>query len=47
VFVAKRIAFLRGDKLPPRVDKAREVARHLESAMELLESLNQEMQNTN
>lgn len=43
VFVRKRTDFLKREKLPSRVDKAREVAGHLESAMELLESLGQEM----
>ena len=43
LFVQKRMNFLKMEKLPSRVDKAREIAGHLESSMELLESLSQEM----
>ena len=44
-FIKRRISFLNREKLPPRVDKAREVAGHVETTLEILESIGVEIQN--
>jgi len=44
-FIKRRISFLNREKLPSRVDKAREVAGHVETTLEILESIGVEIQN--
>ena len=44
-FIDRRIGYLNRERLPPKVDKAREIAGHLESSLELLESLGEEIRN--
>jgi len=45
IFIDRRIGYLSRDRLSDRVDKARQVASHLENALELLESLGGEIRN--
>lgn len=47
LFVTRRIEYLQRVKLPPRVDHAREVANHMQTCLEILDSLGQEMKQMN
>lgn len=47
LFITRRIEYLQRLKLPPRVDHAREVANHMQTCLEILDSLGQEMKQMN
>lgn len=46
IFIDSRIEYLKRDVLQRRIDRVKEVASHLENALELLESLAHEIRNT-